>query len=80
MCAGMLTREVLNQAMALRLKDLESKLEMIRKTRDDCDQPATKWVTDYGEHVMLADLAYLRKNWNSLLALAGDAAKAEAAE
>ncbi len=79
-CADLTTPEVMAQAIDKRMGELEAKLEMIRSLREECDHPATHWVSRYGEHVKQADLTYLRENRDALMALATQAKFGEAAE
>jgi len=72
MCADITEKEVIEAALDKRIVELEQKLAHIREIGEGCDDPATKWVTNYGLHIKSADLDYLHKNRESLLAMAGN--------
>lgn len=81
MCAELTSPASMERAIDLRISDLQAKHDMIRSVREECDHPASHWVTRYGEHMMQADISYLKKNRDALMALAGHVTKFdEAAE
>ena len=79
--AEMGSRETVEQAIKLRTDFLTGEINMIREHLCDCDHPGTRWVGEYGLNCMENDLAYLQKNKDRLLELAGNSgAYNEAAE
>lgn len=81
MCADLTSPEVITKAIDKRIGEMENLFAVIKGLRSDCDHPATQWITSYGMHVKGADLDFLKKNRDSLIAMAGQAVKLdEAAE
>lgn len=70
MCADLTSEYVLKKALDKREIELEEMIEKVRAIRNDCDHPATQWITSYGLHVKRADLEFLRQNRDSLIAIA----------
>lgn len=68
-------------ATTARIERLEQEVHMLTGFLEDCDNPASKWVINYGLHVMQADLAYLKNHRKQIEAIAaqGDPVR-EAAE
>lgn len=71
MTAEVSEKATLAAAVDERIARLEAELAMLAQHKAECSHPATAWVISYGEHVMSADLTYLRNNRDMLLALAG---------
>lgn len=81
MSADLTSPEVITKAIDKRIIEMEELIKVITGLRVECDHPATQWITSYGLHVKGADLAFLRSNRDSLIAMAGKAIKLdEAAE
>ncbi|MGI9401779.1 MAG: helix-turn-helix transcriptional regulator, partial [Rhizobiaceae bacterium] len=70
----------IKRAITQRIEWLEAELEMLTNVKNECENPATQWVANYGIAVMENDLNYLRKNQNQLVLLASGPAQVEAAE
>ena len=63
----------LASALDARIRFLEGEKKMIEGHLADCQHEGTRWVANYGLHMIDADLGYLRKNRETLLAIAGTA-------
>jgi DNA-binding PadR family transcriptional regulator len=75
------TPETLKKAIDSRIEYIEKEIAMIAEHCAECDHPATKWVGDYGVHIMQADVDYLKRNRDGLIELAGaDLLTSEAAQ
>lgn len=72
MLAGLGTGGTVKRAIDDRIEFLQAEMATIRRHLAECDREATRWVAEYGLHVMEADLSYLQKNQQRLLALAGN--------
>ena len=81
MCALFTPKAVIERAVNSHIAEVEEIREKIFELKAECDDPASTWIAEYGEHVMNAKLEFLTKNRNSLIAMAEqpDALK-EAAE
>ncbi len=79
MCADLTSPEVITKAIDKRIGEMEALVAVIGGLRSECDHPATQWITSYGMHVKGADLEFLKNNRESLIAMAGQAVKLDAA-
>ena len=70
MNAGLTTRHTLEKAIEERIGFLQEKLNMLGELLEDCEDPGTRWVANYGRHCMNCDLTYLNEHKDSLLELA----------
>jgi len=71
MMAEMGTRQSVTSAVDARIEFISAELEMIKEHLVDCDHPGTKWVGEYGKAIKQFDLDFLKKNRDSLIAIAG---------
>ncbi|MEM7462373.1 MAG: PadR family transcriptional regulator, partial [Pseudomonadota bacterium] len=70
----------IKRAIAQRIEWLEAEVEMLSGVVTECDNPATRWVANYGVAVMGNDLNYLKENQDELVSLASGPVQVEAAE
>ncbi|MEW7006652.1 PadR family transcriptional regulator [Lentilitoribacter sp. EG35] len=70
MCAELLDRETLVNAIDHRIKQLENDLEFINKSCRETEHEGTKWIADYGHDCQKNSLDYLIKNRKKLESLA----------
>ena len=81
MCAGITPKDVITRALDSHISEVEDIKKTILELRSECENPASGWITEYGEHVMNAKLEFLNKNRDRLLTAAGtDIAIQQAAE
>jgi DNA-binding PadR family transcriptional regulator len=80
MCAGYVKPAQMARLIDERIDMLTAELEMLRGMAAECDQPGSAWTINYGFAVHQASLDYLVKNRDALIAAAGIAHTAEAAE
>lgn len=73
MSASQLPREVVARAIAVRERQLEEEIELVRSIRDDATAEDSNWICDYGFACLSASLDHLREHGDRLLALAGTA-------
>lgn len=70
MCAELLDRETLSNAIDHRIKHLEDELGFIDGSRSDNEHEGTRWIADYGYSCQKNSLNYLIKNRKKLESLA----------
>lgn len=70
MCAELLDRETLSNAINHRIKQLEDKLGFINNSGCESGHEGTRWIADYGYHCQKSSLDYLIKNRKKLESLA----------
>jgi DNA-binding PadR family transcriptional regulator len=80
MCSAFIEPAHMSRLIDERIVKLDRMLEMLRGLDADCDDPGTRWTIDYGVHMHQSSRDYLAKNRDALIANAGTALAAEAAE
>lgn len=70
MCAELLDRQTLSNAIDHRIKQLEDDIGFINTSRCDQEHEGTRWIADYGHHCQKSALDYLIKNRKNLESLA----------
>ncbi len=70
MCADQTDPSVIQTAVDSHIDEVQGILDHINELGCDCDHPATKWISDYGTHVMKAKLEFLSANRDSLISMA----------
>lgn len=63
-----------------RIAELTAKRDSLREALECCEHPGSRWILDYGIAVHSHSLDHVVANRDSLIAIAGTAATAEAAE
>lgn len=80
MCASFVDPKQMARLIDDRIAHMSAELDMLHKTRKDCTQPGAAWTIDYGIAVHEASRDFLVKHRDALIASAGAAHSAEAAE
>ncbi len=71
MCAAMTPQAVIGRALESHIAEVEDLKVVVSEVRKECDDPASHWIADYGDHVMNAKLEFLQKHRDRLLEIAG---------
>lgn len=75
MCADLCNPELVSAAVDKQISEVSEVLALINEMDEDCDHPATQWVTNFGRHVKQAALEYLNQNKDELVSIAGSGMK-----
>lgn len=71
MCAHLTEPSVISRAVESHICEVDEIKNTIMELKDECEDGCSRWIAEYGEHVMNAKLEFLRKNRDRLIEMAG---------